>query len=56
MAFLSGIFNKPQQQQPAAPATPVNSNGSAGPAAQQPAPANPGANPQMLQMLHELLR
>lgn len=49
MAFLSGIFNKPQQQQPAAPATPVNSNGSAGPAAQQPAPANPGANPQNMQ-------
>ena len=45
MAFLSGIFNKPQAA-PAPVAAPVNSNGSAGPAAQQQAPANPGANPQ----------
>ena len=52
MAFLPGIFNRnpaPASAAPAptaAPAVPVNSNGSAGPASQQTAaPANPGAAP-----------
>lgn len=50
MAFLSGIFNKPAPTpQAVAPApAPVNSNGSAGPAGQQPTPANPQANPQAM--------
>jgi hypothetical protein len=53
MAFLPGIFgSKPAQQpqaaQPAAQPAPVNANGSAGPAGQQQAPANPNANPQMM--------
>lgn len=55
MAFLNGLFNKPQvpqqapqQQAPQAPQ--VNSNGSAGPAGQQQnGPANPGAAPQNMQ-------
>jgi hypothetical protein len=46
MAFLNGIFGR---QQPAAPAAPqqtaATQGGSAGPASQQQAPANPGANP-----------
>jgi len=52
MAFLPGIFNR--NPAPAAPAAPapqpaaVNSNGSAGPAAQQQSPANPAANPQQM--------
>lgn len=52
MSFLDGIFNR-QPTTPAAPAaatptqqpTPVNNNGSAGPATKQTAPANPGADP-----------
>lgn len=47
MAFLSGIFSKPVPATPA-PTTPVNSNGSAGPAGQQQAPANQQANPQTM--------
>ena len=49
MAFLNGIFNRPQAPQAAAPAPLTGqSNGSAGPVGQQPAPANPGAAPQNL--------
>jgi hypothetical protein len=47
MAFLNGIFgNKPAAPAPAAPQqTAATQGGSAGPAMQQQAPANPGANP-----------
>ncbi len=51
MSFLDGIFGRQTAQPSPAPAaapaqpTPVNANGSAGPATKQAAPANPGAEP-----------
>lgn len=59
MAFLSGIFRKPEsqqaQQQPAQQQAtqqqqqaPANGNGSAGPVKTQQTPANPNANPQAM--------